>query len=66
MKKQNVGGEDFQKFFDEGKIIVNTESLGEEAIITPKSKIIKHNTRKPKRPKSKKILRKSLCGCEIV
>ena len=38
MKKQNVGGEDFQKFFDEGKIIVNTESLGEEAIITPKSK----------------------------
>jgi hypothetical protein len=37
-KKQNVGGESFQKFFDEGKLIVKAIGLGEETTVSPKTK----------------------------
>jgi hypothetical protein len=42
-KKQNVGGEDFQKFFDEGKLTVKTTASGEEIDVSPKSKDGKKN-----------------------
>lgn len=37
-KKRNVGGESFQKFFDEGKLIVKAIGSGEETNVSPKSK----------------------------
>jgi hypothetical protein len=37
-KSRNVGGESFQKFFDEGKLVFSDKSLGEETNVSPKSK----------------------------
>ena len=37
-KTRNVGGENFQKFFDENKIIIKPVSSGENTNVSPKSK----------------------------